>query len=357
MAEKILQTRIITKHADWETWQSSTLELKEGEIVLAKVTTTETDATGRIKEVPAFIAKVGNGATFANTPWMYAKAVDVYGWAKKANLDVADIPVLNLTDAALANVKAAIDAKVETSDFATYQGQIATALNNLTESVNTEKLRAEGQEALIRQEFAAADVNLGLRIDGVAGDIATLQGADVTLGNRIGAVEAKLTNVANVMDFIGTRTVTIDEETKAITVTPINDETFNKGDVVVDGNGKEYVYDGTTWHEFGYADSNAAAISGLQSRMGEAEGNIATLQGGLAQEIIDREQADTLLQQNVASTYETIANVNLVKEDVAELQGKVATLEGASANHISVGADNKMYLGTDVIIFDCGGAE
>lgn len=94
--EKILNTRIITKHADWAAWQESTLPLKEGEVVLAKVLASETDAAGRIQEVPAYIAKVGiNGKTFKESSWMYAKAVDVYGWAKKEHLEVADMPILD----------------------------------------------------------------------------------------------------------------------------------------------------------------------------------------------------------------------------------------------------------------------
>ena len=55
MAEKILQTRIINKHALLTEWESSNLALKEGEIALAKVMVAQKDGT----EAPTYIAKVG----------------------------------------------------------------------------------------------------------------------------------------------------------------------------------------------------------------------------------------------------------------------------------------------------------
>lgn len=79
MAEKVLQTRIINKHADLATWESSILQLKEGEIALAKLNVAKPDGGN----VDTFIAKIGvEGKTFAESPWLYAKASDVYGWAK-----------------------------------------------------------------------------------------------------------------------------------------------------------------------------------------------------------------------------------------------------------------------------------
>lgn len=79
MAEKILQTRIINKHALLTEWESSTLQLKEGEIALAKVMVAQKDGT----EAPTYVAKVGiEGKTFSECPMFYAPASDVYAWAK-----------------------------------------------------------------------------------------------------------------------------------------------------------------------------------------------------------------------------------------------------------------------------------
>lgn len=93
--EKILNTRIINKHALLNEWSSSTLKLKEGEIALARIDLpTDTSSTSgennNISTTPAYIIKVGaknaegEEQNFENSAWAYAKAVDVYAWAKAA---------------------------------------------------------------------------------------------------------------------------------------------------------------------------------------------------------------------------------------------------------------------------------
>lgn len=93
-AEKILNTRIINKHAELlgdHGWEKSNLQLKEGEIALAKVTVAEQHTDGKISEVPAYLVKIGvEGKTFNETAWAYAKAADVYAWAKQENLPVKE---------------------------------------------------------------------------------------------------------------------------------------------------------------------------------------------------------------------------------------------------------------------------
>lgn len=79
--EKVLQTRIVNKHALLTEWESSTLKLKEGEIALAKVMVAQKDGT----EAPTYIAKVGvEGKTFNESPMFFAPASDVHSWAKAA---------------------------------------------------------------------------------------------------------------------------------------------------------------------------------------------------------------------------------------------------------------------------------
>ena len=83
MADKILNTRILLKHATLDEWNSSSLILKKGEVAFATVPTVE----GSTLEPVMF--KVGDGSkTFAQLDWASAKAADVYGWAKAAGLPV-----------------------------------------------------------------------------------------------------------------------------------------------------------------------------------------------------------------------------------------------------------------------------
>ena len=83
MADKILKTRILLKHATLDEWNNSSLILKKGEVAFATVPTVE----GSTLEPVMF--KVGDGSkTFAQLDWASAKAADVYGWAKAAGLPV-----------------------------------------------------------------------------------------------------------------------------------------------------------------------------------------------------------------------------------------------------------------------------
>lgn len=106
--------------------------------------------------------------------------------------------------------------------------------------------------------------------------------ADSALGERVTTIEGKLADVTNVMDFVG-----------AVEALPASTEGYQNGDVLVvtggDNAGKEYVVSGGDFVEFGYADGNTAAISGLQSRMDTAKEDIDDLQT----EIITKLAAET----------------------------------------------------------------
>ena len=96
MAEKTLHTRIINKHADLAAWKDSTLQLKAGEIALAKVLDTSMpDGHGGYYTRPTYMMKIGDGtSTFSELNWLAATASDVYEWAKKTTLQASDMPVL-----------------------------------------------------------------------------------------------------------------------------------------------------------------------------------------------------------------------------------------------------------------------
>ena len=80
MTDNALNTRIISKHADSKDWVASDLLLKEGELVLAKA---------ELDEQPVYFIKAGlEQKSFVDSAWVYAKAADVYKWAKQAALPV-----------------------------------------------------------------------------------------------------------------------------------------------------------------------------------------------------------------------------------------------------------------------------
>lgn len=81
MAEKIIKTRISHKIDTLENWLKSTIGLKKGELAIA---TTAASAGNGLTE-PVAMIKIGEDGikTFKDLPWnFYAKASDVYSWAK-----------------------------------------------------------------------------------------------------------------------------------------------------------------------------------------------------------------------------------------------------------------------------------
>ena len=91
--EKNLKTRIVLTHDEYESLKSKTL--KNGEVILAKVGTTHVKDSD--VQAPIWMMKVGDGtSTVEACPWLVAPAADVYDWAKKASLDAADVPVLEI---------------------------------------------------------------------------------------------------------------------------------------------------------------------------------------------------------------------------------------------------------------------
>lgn len=81
MAEKTIKTRISHKIDTLENWSKSTIGLKKGELAIA---TTAASAGNGLTE-PVAMIKIGEDGvkTFNDLPWnFYAKASDVYSWAK-----------------------------------------------------------------------------------------------------------------------------------------------------------------------------------------------------------------------------------------------------------------------------------
>ena len=79
---KILNVRIKNKYDSYENWVASGLVLEAGEIAIAHTTVDVKVNNGTVKH-PALLMKVGDGEkTFANLPWMSAKAADVLSVCK-----------------------------------------------------------------------------------------------------------------------------------------------------------------------------------------------------------------------------------------------------------------------------------
>ena len=403
MAEKVLQTRIINKHADLSAWSSSSLKLKTGEIALARVETTKPDGHGGFYKVPTYLMKVGDGdKTFSQLEWLAAPASDVYEWAKastkpaygaseitrgssnvaadlqaaeqniqalqalisgdktvaeliesainaldvedsavakqfvtavseadgkisvtRRELSADDIPTLEISkinglqtaldakaaktyvDGQIELVTTAIGSKDDAATVDSVYGKIAAAkkagddaqktiddyktandlalagVKETAEAATTvqeaTKIASDLVDALatgqVKTNKEATEANASA-ISNLAGEGRT---SETVKGNAdaIALLKEQIGNVANVMNFRGV-------SVKGEGTEPGHDIADPKpGDVIIYGDA-EYVYDeSNAWVKFGDASDNAAAISGLQDRVGNIEtrlntGDIAT---------------------------------------------------------------------------------
>lgn len=88
--ENEVNVRLILKHDELEEWVKNDPILKDGELVVVAV---QAEAN-----TPSIMTKVGNGKyKFSELDYTYAKAADVYEWAKKSALEYNDLPSELLT--------------------------------------------------------------------------------------------------------------------------------------------------------------------------------------------------------------------------------------------------------------------
>lgn len=286
MAEQTLITRIITKHAELSAWENSTLPLKEGEIVLVKILVPQSDGTA----APTFVAKVGvDGKTFKESPWLFAKASDVYSWAKKANLDAADVPALEISK--ITGLQAILDAKVDNSTYSAKMSELEEAIASITSG---------DSGILVEAKDYAEELNSAMdnRVAVIEDDY--LKGSDKeALAAATSAVDAKAeankaTIAANAAD-IAKNTAAIDA---------INNETTG-----ILANAKEYT-------NTEVAKANDAAIK-AQAAADKAQGEVDTLEGvvesnknliegALSTETTARETADTQIREDFATADKTL---------------------------------------------------
>lgn len=105
---KTIQTRIKNKVDSLAAWQSYSGTLLDGEIAIVRVPTGDSytnPVTGKSEPVTELLMKVGDGATtFANLPWLSAKASDVYDWAKVQDPSTIRVTYNGSTGATLSDV-------------------------------------------------------------------------------------------------------------------------------------------------------------------------------------------------------------------------------------------------------------
>ena len=313
MADKILKTRIVSKHASYTAWADSTLVLLEGEIALASIETTQPDGQGGKITVPTYLMKVGDGAkTFKELNWLAAPASDVYAWAKKASLELADIPTMDAAHIptlgidkidGLGSRLGALESAVGTG------GSVADAIKNAINALDVDASsdsdaenggvviasisETDGKISVTRRALKAADIpelaiekitGLKTELDDLKAKDTALDGAitqevtdrtnaDKAINDAISELKTAIGNMSNIMNFRGA------VESQTAITDPV------EGDVIAvtagADAGKEFVYSAGAWVEFGSVTAQDTAIKALQDRVAALEPKMTTVEGKL----------------------------------------------------------------------------
>lgn len=323
MAEKKLNTRIQLKNADLASWNTSSLVLKAGEVALAKIDTTHHDAaTGNYYKVPTYLMKVGDGEkTFAQLNWLAAPASDVHTWAKKAQMDYADLPQTLRTEidnlqAAVGNegsVATKIDAEIKAAIGALDVTDTAVANQFVTAVVQT-----DGKIAVTRRELTAEDIP-ALAIAKITG-LQDALNAKAALADFTALKDVVGDDTKGLVKSLATETAerTAADEALDAKIETINDETIPGLETRIEANKTAAATAQTAANK---AQSEVDALDGVVSTLTQTVANNKTAaETAVANEKTAREAADGALEDAIEALRTAIGNVS----NVMNFRGAVA---------------------------------
>lgn len=342
MAEKTLKTRISHKIDTLENWEASTIGLKKGELAIA---TTAAKAGNGLTE-PVAMIKIGEDGvkTFNDLHWnFYAKASDVYSWAKTKekptytaneisgladyiggqiqdtntvyrivkDVSATDKTVYKLQSKASAEpdtnfadikdstfeiytadgINGLIDTKITALDLAgTYEpkGEGAKQAKTVQDALNAYKTDNDKAVAAVKATADAAAVKtevdsaLANKQDNLA--FGTAYDAETNKAATIADITSATEGLTGAMHFKGTAT-------SDPTAADFNKKDYKSGDVVLFGN-KEYVFDGTNFIELGDEGSYALKSTKINNHSLSSDITITKSDVGLGN--VDNKSAATI---------------------------------------------------------------
>ena len=165
---KTLNVRIRNKYDSYENWAASSLVLEAGEIAIA-YTTVDVNVDNGTAKHPALLMKVGDGEkTFANLPWMSARAADVLSVCKD------ETALTEFVNSVIADAGIASDEAMQA-----LAGRVTTA---------------EGEIDALQAELDTAETGLKARVTTAEAAIVALNGlvGDTKVEDQISAAIAAL---------------------------------------------------------------------------------------------------------------------------------------------------------------------
>lgn len=389
MANKTLQTRLKLKYDTYDNWQASELILLEGEAAICTIPAGK-DETG-MQNLPNTMIKIGDGVNrFSDLPWLSALAANAYSWALQPNkptyaateitgLDeyiggkVEDtnttyqimkvneyqykLQQKNIGDESWTDTGTTIDIPNDTEAITALETlvgetpvatQIANAINALTvadEAVTNQFVTAvsqtNGKIAVTRAALQESNIPAlsQSKITGLSDALAAKQDK-ITFNSPYDASSNKAATMADITSAVGGLSGAMHFEGVEESV-PEDNAGYESGDVILVGN-KEYVFDGTEWHELGdetiYAIKGEITNADISPAAVIDQSKIANLTTDLANKATT-EQLNNL-EEAAAQTYETKTDATakiaaLAKEDTP-VENQVVTAVSQTNGVISV---------------------
>ena len=376
MADKTLKTRIKLKYDTLANWQGagSGVVLLKGEVAVCEVPT-----GGSLEQVtpPAILFKVGDGVkTFAQLPWVSGLAADVYAWAKQPTkptytaTEVGAAPTVHthttsqITD--FTNVvNGLIDDKIAeipsvnipeyTLETGTDEGSVVLKKDGV---VVGDDVIIQGYSALkesiaakytkpgtgIPKTDLASDVqaSLGLADTALQADDLTDYATTSSVTSAISSHNTSSTAHSDIRTLISTLSGKVDDLGNALHFVGTGSElpgTGEDGDVFIgtggDIDGKEYVYSGGAWEEFGSGDHITQA---------QAQGLITTAIGALDGSITGTAGAGktlTALSQTDGVVSATFSDIAITQSQVSGLTDTLGTFATTSALNAAIAGLDK----------------
>ena len=353
MAEKTIKTRISHKIDTLENWSSSTIGLKKGELAIA---TTAANAGNGLTE-PVAMIKIGEDGvkTFKDLPWnFYAKASDVYSWAKATEKPTYTANEISGLADYIGDQIQDTDTVYRIIEGETKEGKTTYKLQSKAKSAEIDAFTdvaestfeiytADGINGLIDTKITALDLAGTYEPKGEgakqAGTVQAALEAYKTDNDKVVAAVKKTADAAAVKTDVDSALATkqdnlvfgtaYDAETnKVATMSDITSATegltgamhfkgtvasdptaadFNKkgyksGDVVLFGN-KEYVFDGTNFIELG--DEGSYALKSTKINNHPLSSDITISKADVGLDKVDNKSAATIKTE---FTGEIVAN-------------------------------------------------
>lgn len=243
---KLINTRIKNKVDTLSNWNSATGTLLNGEIAIVRVPTGGTyvnPVTNKSEPEIELLMKVGDGSkTFAQLPWLSAKASDVYNWAKGSTAEGVELTIStgenSTSKQSLATwIKtfydndAAHDATLEAHGKAlkdligddTTGGSIADAIKAAIDKLDhiDESKAANTIVKAVAQTDGKVTVTYGSITEAELPDISASKikvDANTTLTTKLGAMDADIEAVEAKLDGITKVTTSISDAINALDV-------------------------------------------------------------------------------------------------------------------------------------------